>query len=570
MCSRNLLCYGYSTSYTALDQPSQQGFGNNVVQSWSYDATTQRVNNIQLNVANGFNHTYTYDQGGNVKTLRDNLNGELQTFTYDERDRLTSWSSNSPSESYHYDAIGNLTTKGSHTLTYPASGPNSVRPHGVLTDNGVGPFPYDANGNLYQDGYHTMTVNVENQPTSITYGGSGNESYTYAADGTRVARAWAGANTAYIGGLIEADLGQGVIRRLYTLGGRVIAERTLTSTSNTVVYLLGDHLGSMSALTTASGSILGTQRYTPWGEERNSALPTTTLNFTGQRKDGTGLVFYNARYYDPTRGRMMSPDSLVPGPASGSGGGAATLGGGSTTPLTVDFHEPGFASQLNQHNATTGSMGFWFELSSDERRKAESPMGPANPQALNRYSYTLNNPLRYTDPTGHYQAIPTDGEGSEGGGWAPPDIVGGGGASGDGGGSADASAGTSEGQSWSDTPSEQAQAQEQVQQSARQSELTEEQEAYHQRQVARKGQEGWKELPDGRRRYYGKTSSAKSSWTGLRRVKEWDPATGKTRVWMETYDEEGRLRIVRPEYPGGVKGRHYNLDEEGNYIGSTP
>ena len=26
---------------------------------------------------------------------------------------------------------------------------------------------------------------------------------------------------------------------------------------------------------------------------------------------------------------------------------------------------------------------------------------PGNPQALNRYSYVLNNPLRYNDPSGH-------------------------------------------------------------------------------------------------------------------------------------------------------------------------
>ena len=26
---------------------------------------------------------------------------------------------------------------------------------------------------------------------------------------------------------------------------------------------------------------------------------------------------------------------------------------------------------------------------------------PANPQSLNRYSYCLNNPLRYIDPSGH-------------------------------------------------------------------------------------------------------------------------------------------------------------------------
>ncbi|MBA3943795.1 MAG: hypothetical protein H0X37_04455 [Herpetosiphonaceae bacterium] len=91
----------------------------------------------------------------------------------------------------------------------------------------------------------------------------------------------------------------------------------------------------------------------------------------------------------------------MPGAASASDGGAATLGGGSTTPLTVDFYEPGFVSQLNQYNAATGSMGSWFQLSGDAQHQAESPMGPANPQALNRYSYTLNNPLRYTDPTGH-------------------------------------------------------------------------------------------------------------------------------------------------------------------------
>jgi RHS repeat-associated protein len=61
--------------------------------------------------------------------------------------------------------------------------------------------------------------------------------------------------------------------------------------------------------------------------------------FTGQRLDQSGLYFYNARYYDANIGRFISPDTLVP--------------------------------------------------------------NPANPQSLNRYSYCLNNPLRYNDPSGH-------------------------------------------------------------------------------------------------------------------------------------------------------------------------
>jgi len=38
----------------------------------------------------------------------------------------------------------------------------------------------------------------------------------------------------------------------------------------------------------------------------------TDEKFTGQRLDGTGLYYYNARYYDPTIGRFISPDNVAP------------------------------------------------------------------------------------------------------------------------------------------------------------------------------------------------------------------------------------------------------------------
>jgi RHS repeat-associated protein len=93
-------------------------------------------------------------------------------------------------------------------------------------------------------------------------------------------------------------------------------------------------------VTTAAGEAAGMMKYFPFGESRNSTgtIATDRL-FTGQRLDDTGLYYYGARYYDPQIGRFISPDTIVP--------------------------------------------------------------NPANPQSLNRYSYCLNNPLKYTDPTGH-------------------------------------------------------------------------------------------------------------------------------------------------------------------------
>jgi RHS repeat-associated protein len=83
------------------------------------------------------------------------------------------------------------------------------------------------------------------------------------------------------------------------------------------------------------------QRYYPYGGTRpNVGTVPTDYQFTGQKLDsGTGLYYYGARYYDLVTGRFISPDLIVPGAGS--------------------------------------------------------------PQDLNRYAYTLNNPVRYTDPSGH-------------------------------------------------------------------------------------------------------------------------------------------------------------------------
>ena len=109
-------------------------------------------------------------------------------------------------------------------------------------------------------------------------------------------------------------------------------------------YVHQDHLSGTAVITDANGNEVGSIKYYPYGETRStSGTLETDKKFTGQRLDDTGLYYYNARYYDPTIGRFISADTLVP--------------------------------------------------------------GPANPQAFNRYSYCLNNPLKYTDPSGHFGVI---------------------------------------------------------------------------------------------------------------------------------------------------------------------
>jgi RHS repeat-associated protein len=189
---------------------------------------------------------------------------------------------------------------------------------------------------------------------------------------------------------------------------------------NTLIYLHADHLGSVSAATSSSGSPVSSQEFDPWGKVRDpeSQVAQTKLNYTGQKLDGTGLLFYSARYYDPQLARFVSPDAIIPGTALGYGGVLGTVGEWQHSKLAVDFHETSVVTPSNRENLQTLKEGFSFEQSGNVNLTG----GPKNPQTLNRYAYVDNNPLSYTDPTGHGKTIePHGGNGGGGLPFPPPD-----------------------------------------------------------------------------------------------------------------------------------------------------
>jgi len=88
---------------------------------------------------------------------------------------------------------------------------------------------------------------------------------------------------------------------------------TDAGSANDVSYLHRDHLASVRLITNAAGLSEQSNSYTPFGDPDTTPLLATATpeerSFIGERYDAsTGLLFLNARYYDPDLGRFLQPD----------------------------------------------------------------------------------------------------------------------------------------------------------------------------------------------------------------------------------------------------------------------
>ena len=283
------------------------------------------------------------DEVGNVLTYAIDGESPPWTFSYDDLHRLTATSNGQwGDDTYTYDSAGNIKlfqrsggTSFTRTHIYGSANRLWKRYNGETLDT---VFLHDGAGQLTKKGATTFSWSPAGWLTST----SGGESYSYESSGMRVKRAGGGDPVYYEydgGGRVLHEFIDGgtdtTVDYIY-LHGRLVGK--VTNGSALVLYF-ADHLGS--PLLTRTTDMMQDEcdlRYDPYGIEIGSNGCGSALQYNGRVIDGSGLYYYNARYYDPEIGRFISADSVL------------------------------------------GKLG--------------------NPQSLNKYAYTLDNPYRYVDPNG--------------------------------------------------------------------------------------------------------------------------------------------------------------------------
>ena len=338
-----------SGGYTAIIDASYEQSSGRLLNLSAYDGNGTEIQDVD----------YFFDVLGNLKQRHDqsglttNLN---ETFFYDNLNRLETVNlslAGNPAAttmSLAYNEAGNIMSKsGVGTYLYDAS-----RPHAVSNAGGI-EYDYDANGNQISGDGRTITYTVFDKPDSITKDGD-QVDFAYGVGNSRYqridSRPTLQRTTLYLGSVERITEGSSTYYKRY-LGGVAIATYYPSTDTQNIAYLLKDHIGSIHTVLDEDAAITARMHFGAFGERQDMNWQTpftgyqyalnaiTTRGFTGHEQvDSMGIVHMNGRIYDPKLGRFLQADPVV--------------------------------------------------------------QAPKNSQNLNRYTYVLNNPLSYTDPSGYF------------------------------------------------------------------------------------------------------------------------------------------------------------------------
>ena len=333
--------YGQTTGYT---------WGNGVKSTNGYNMRGMLVSQT---TGTKQNLAYAYDERtGNMTSRSDVVRHQRETFEYDELNRLTGftlWNNGrfNGTRTIEYAANGNIRSKdGAGEYSY-----SNRRPHAVAEVDGENDIP---------SATQTIEYNAFGKADRLTDDdGKVGLDIHYGIDGERVMCEWTDSTSnvykkrLYFGEceITETD---GVTEAVYYINAPDGLTAVMMHHGSTykIYYLCTDHLGSITLLMNDAGNTVERHAYDAWGRKRN-VNDWSDYNVENGKLDRGytgheslrefGLINMNGRMYDPVLGRMLSPDNYVQDP---------------------------------------------FDI-----------------QNYNRYTYCLNNPLKYTDPSGEYFLI---------------------------------------------------------------------------------------------------------------------------------------------------------------------
>jgi RHS repeat-associated protein len=323
-------------------------------------------------------HSYSYDPLGNRASQAERVGATTTNYaySYDALNRLTQVNNGNAAqlESYAYDPLGNRTSKqvGS-TITaakYDAANQLTELRSGSLAGALLATLGYDANGNLKtrSDTGLSLSYDALNRMTQATLGAQ-TSSYVYDDQGRRIQKTAGGttSNFLYDGPHIVSEYAAtwGAPQAQYVQGPTIDNPliRIGTSTSQ---YLHQDGINSVVVATSAANTTDASQRFDAWGNKVASTGTLPRFGYTGREPDETGLVFYRARYYDPSIGRFTQRDPI------GLNGGMNPYGYAGSSPTNAI--DPAGNTPMHVAAGIVGGLGgLLFQAGLDVIRGERSP-----------------------------------------------------------------------------------------------------------------------------------------------------------------------------------------------------
>ena len=351
----------------ARGQVTQAALGNTGMQQQkTYDAyglpSEQKIFNTGVEL---FRHNYTWNAqlglltGRSTTLFMHNSQPWTESFQYDGQDRLTQWADPVAALTQSYDTRGRIETNSAAGDYVYAS--TTTYKQKEITLNAAGQAYYTGHA-VQQAVYNNLK-----QPVEIVELNRDKITFQYNAAGGRAHMDWGRTPGGSWGAAryrshyssdgsmeITEDAQAGTTTFVIYMGGDAYGAPVIwrsvqgSSTSNEFLYLHRDYLGSIVAITDGNGAVKEKRHFDAWGnvsklQDGSGAALSSFIylqrGYTGhEHLQSVGLVHMNGRLYDPVLHRFLMPDNYV--------------------------------------------------------------QDPFNSQNFNRYGYVLNNPLRYTDPTG--------------------------------------------------------------------------------------------------------------------------------------------------------------------------